>query len=177
MHSQDSWESCAQNKTSDISKNVLFGMLGLMCAEQNVGNIKKMNFQKLLDFFAQNKTSEISTNGLSGIRGLLCVEPTVGNLKNGCSGILGLLCAEQNVGNLKKHRLSGSLGLLCASLAPFLSGCFCRAGRSKKLPQIIPNPQSPLLDSLGRPLAFPDPTKKLTLRLDVTPCASCYFSA
>ena len=34
--------------------------MGLLCAEQNVRNLKQMHFQKLWDFCAQNKTSEIS---------------------------------------------------------------------------------------------------------------------
>ena len=66
---------------------------GLLCAEQNVGNLK---------------------TGLSGILGLLCAEQNVGNLtKNTLLGFLGLLCAEQHVGNLNDVR-SRFLGLLCA---------------------------------------------------------------
>ena len=77
---QEFWDSCAQNKTSEISKNQLPEILGLLCAEQDVGNLKKcifwnsgtpvrrtrrrksqnMHFQKLCDSWAQNKTSEIS---------------------------------------------------------------------------------------------------------------------
>ena len=55
--------------------------MGLLCAEQSVGNFN---------------------NGLSGILGLLCAEQHVGNIKNRLSGILGLLRAEQNVRNLNK---------------------------------------------------------------------------
>ena len=70
-------------------KNALSRIMGLLCAEQDVGNLKKT---------------------LSGILRLLCAEQGVGNLKNVLSGILGLLCAEQNVGNLKKwtFRTSGT---------------------------------------------------------------------
>ena len=91
---------CA-DKTSEISKNVLSGILVLLCAEQNVGNLKnctfwnsgtpvrrtrrrksqKMHFQELWDSCAQNNTSEISKNALSGILGLLCAEQSVGNFK------------------------------------------------------------------------------------------------
>ena len=60
MHFQEVWDSCAQKKTSEISKNELSGMLGLLCAEQDVRNIKKMHFQEFWDSCAQNKTSEIS---------------------------------------------------------------------------------------------------------------------
>ena len=43
MHCQESWDSCAQNKTSEISKNALLGILGLLCTELNVGNLKNMH--------------------------------------------------------------------------------------------------------------------------------------
>ena len=75
------WDSCVQNKTSEISKNALSGILGLLCVEQDVGNInkwtfrnsgtpgrrprrrksKKINFQEFWDSCAQNYTSEFST--------------------------------------------------------------------------------------------------------------------
>ena len=53
------WDSCTQNKASEISKIALSGSLGLLCAEQNVGNLKK-HFQDFWDSGAQNKTSKIS---------------------------------------------------------------------------------------------------------------------
>ena len=78
MHFQEFWDSCAQNKTSEISKNALSGSLGLLGAEQDVGNLKnytsrnsatpvrrlkrrksqKMHVQDFWDSRAQNKTSE-----------------------------------------------------------------------------------------------------------------------
>ena len=77
---QEFWDSCAQNKTSEISKTALSGILGLLCAEQNVGNLKKCSFmnsgtpvrrtrrrksqemdcREFWDSCAQNRTSEIS---------------------------------------------------------------------------------------------------------------------
>ena len=69
--------------------------MGLLCAEQDVGNLKK--------------------NAPSGIMELLCAEQNVGTLKNALLGNLGLLCAEQNVENLKRHTHLGILGLLCAN--------------------------------------------------------------
>ena len=79
MHFQKFWDSCAHNKTSEISKNTFPGILGLLWAEQNVGNLKKcpfrnsgapvrrtkrrksqkVDFQEFWDSCAQNKTSEI----------------------------------------------------------------------------------------------------------------------
>ena len=56
---QEFWDSCAQNKTSEISKNALSRIPGLLCAEQDVGNLNKMYFQELWDSCAQNTTSEI----------------------------------------------------------------------------------------------------------------------
>ena len=123
MDFQEFWDSCAQNKTSEISKNALSGILGLLGAEQDVGNLKKCTFRKqgtpvhrtrrrksqqmhvqeFWDSCAQNKTSEISRT---------CSFRTSGtpvrrtrrrkSQKHALSGILGLLCAEQNVGNFKK---------------------------------------------------------------------------
>ena len=45
MHVHEFCDSCAQNKLSGISKNALLGILGLLCAEQNVGNLKKCTFR------------------------------------------------------------------------------------------------------------------------------------
>ena len=84
MHFQEFWDSCAQNKTSEISTNALSGILGLLGAEQDVGNLK---------------------NALSGVLEILGAEQDVGNLKHALSGIMGLLRAEQDVGNLKKMRV------------------------------------------------------------------------
>ena len=78
-HFQEFWDSCAQNKTSEISKNALSRIMGLLCAEQNVGTLKtwtfrnsgtpvrrttrrkyqKNDFQEFGDSCAQNETSEI----------------------------------------------------------------------------------------------------------------------
>ena len=40
---QEFWDSCAQ-KTSEISETALSGIMGLLCAEQNVGNLKHCTF-------------------------------------------------------------------------------------------------------------------------------------
>ena len=42
MHFQEFWDSCAQNKTPEISKCAFLGILGLLCAEEYVGNLKKI---------------------------------------------------------------------------------------------------------------------------------------
>ena len=82
MQFQEFWDSCAQNKTSEISKTCTFRNSWTL-----VRRTTRRNSQKHV---------------LSGIVGLLCAEQDVGNIKNGLSGILGLLCAEQDVGNLNK---------------------------------------------------------------------------
>ena len=61
MDFQEFWDSCAQNKTSEISKRDLSRITGLLSAEKNVGNLKQ--------------------NALSRTLGLPCAEQTVGNLK------------------------------------------------------------------------------------------------
>ena len=91
---QEFWDSCTSNKTSEIFKNALSGILGLLCAEQDAGNLKQMHFQEFWD------TSEISKIALSGILGLLCAEQDVEISKNVLSGMMVLLGAEQNVGNI-----------------------------------------------------------------------------
>ena len=95
--------------------------MGLLCAEQDVGNLKKnivrdygtpmrrtrrwkyqqMYFQEFWDSCTQNERRKSQKHELSRIMGRLCAEQNVGNLKKTRSGILGLLCAEQNVVNLK----------------------------------------------------------------------------
>ena len=46
MHFQEFWDFCAQNKTSEISKHGLSGILGLLCAEQDGGSLNKCTFRK-----------------------------------------------------------------------------------------------------------------------------------
>ena len=89
MHFQKIWDYSAQSQASEISKHAPSTSLGLLRAEQHVGNLNKMHFQKLWDSCAQNKTSEISKRALSGI--------------------LGLLCAEQNAGNQNKYFLNSEI--------------------------------------------------------------------
>ena len=59
-HLQEVWDSCAQNRTSEISKNAPSRIMRLLCSGQ---------------------TSEISKSGLPRIRGLLCARQNVRNLK------------------------------------------------------------------------------------------------
>ena len=61
LYCQELGDSCAQNKTPEISKNALARNMGLLCAEQNAGNLK---------------------HAFSRILGLLCAEQNVRNLKN-----------------------------------------------------------------------------------------------
>ena len=42
---QEFWDSCDQKNTSEISKHGLTGILGLLCAEQDVGNLTKCTFR------------------------------------------------------------------------------------------------------------------------------------
>ena len=97
--------------------------MGLLCAEQNVGNLKqctfrnsgtpvrktkrrksqKMHVQEFWDSCALNNASEISTNALSEIMELLCAEQNVGDFKQ---------CTFRNSGTLarsKQRRTSSKL--------------------------------------------------------------------
>ena len=67
LHFQEFWDSCAQNKTSEISINALSRILGLLRAEHSVGYLK---------------------SDLSGILGLRLAEQSV---KNALSRIMGLV--------------------------------------------------------------------------------------
>ena len=87
MHFQEFRDSCAQNKTSDISKGTV-RISGNPVRRAKRQKCQTMHFQDFWGSCAQNKTSEIP--------------------KNARSGILGLLCAEQNVRNLNKCTLRNS---------------------------------------------------------------------
>ena len=84
MHFQELWDACAQNKTSDVSKNVIiihgtsvrrkkrqksqnlhFHKLWHSCAQNQTADISNMHFHNFWDACAQNKTSENSRNALS----------------------------------------------------------------------------------------------------------------
>ena len=78
--------------------------MGLLCAEQDVRNLKKMHVPKFWYSCAQNKTSESSRNGLSRIMGLLCAEQNVGNIKNMHVQELWDSCAQRKTSKyLKMH--------------------------------------------------------------------------
>ena len=85
MHFQD---FLAQNKTSEISKIALSGILGLLGAEQDVGNLKKCTFRNSGTSVRRTRRQKSQQNARSGILGLLGAEQDVGNLKNALSGIL-----------------------------------------------------------------------------------------
>ena len=57
-------DSCAQNKTSEIPQNALSRFLGLLCAEQDVGNLKRWTSRNS-GTPVRRTTSEISKNVLS----------------------------------------------------------------------------------------------------------------
>ena len=98
-------DSYARNKTLEISKNALSEIVGVLCAEQNVGNLK-MDCREFWDSCAQNKTSEISNkcpfknSGTPARRTQRRISQT-----NDLSGIMGLWLAEQNVRILKQMHL------------------------------------------------------------------------
>ena len=93
MYFQEFWDSCAQSQTSEISTTALSGILGLLCAEQDVGNLKKT---------------------LLGMLGLLCAEQNVGHLKKCTLKNSGIPVRRTKRRQSQKHALLGTLGLLCA---------------------------------------------------------------
>ena len=59
LHFPEFWDFCEENKTSEISTNALSEIMGLLCAEQHVGNLNQMHVQEFWHSSAQNKPSEI----------------------------------------------------------------------------------------------------------------------
>ena len=121
MHFQEIWDSCAQNKTLEISTNALSAILGLLCAEQDVGNIKKCTFMNYgapgrrtrrrksqeKDTFRNYGTPVRRTRRRQSQKMQFqefwdsCAQNKASEIsRNALSGILGLLCAEQNVENI-----------------------------------------------------------------------------
>ena len=91
-----------------ISNTALSDFLKLLCAEQDVGNLKKCTVRNSETHVRRTTRRNSQKHAFSGILGLPCAEQDVGNLQNGLSGILELLCAEQDVGNLKKWTFRNS---------------------------------------------------------------------
>ena len=77
--------------------------MGLLCAEQNVGNLKQMHYQDFWDSWTQNKTSEISQMNFQELWDSCAQNKTSEISKSELSRIMGLLCAEQNVVNFKNE--------------------------------------------------------------------------
>ena len=65
---QEFWDPCVQNKTSEISKNALSGILGLLCAEQDVGNLKKWTFRNSGAPVRRTRRLKSQKHAVSGIQ-------------------------------------------------------------------------------------------------------------
>ena len=104
MHFQRFWDSSSQINTSYISTRPLSGILGLLCAEQNVGNLnnKLIHVHKFGDSDSQNKTSKIQKCTFRNYGTLVRRTTHRKSKENTLSDILGLWLAEQNVGNPEK---------------------------------------------------------------------------
>ena len=88
MHSLEFWDSCSLNKTSYISNHVLSEFLGLLCAEQSVGNLNKRTFRNSGTPTRRTDCRNSQTKALSEM--------------------LGLRLAEQHVGAITKHTFRSS---------------------------------------------------------------------
>ena len=58
MSFQEFWDSCAQNKTSEISNSELSRIMGLLCAEQNVVNLKSEGYWELMRRVKMRRSTE-----------------------------------------------------------------------------------------------------------------------
>ena len=133
MHCQKVWDPGSQNPTSEISETALSGILGLLCAEQDVGNLTKCNFRNSGTPGRRTRRRK-SHNAFSGILGRLCAEQDVRNLKKCTFRNYGTpvrrkkrrksqqlnfrefweSCSQNKTSDTSKHALSGIRGLLCA---------------------------------------------------------------
>ena len=108
MNFPDFWDSCAQNQTSEISKNALPGILGLLCAEQDVGNLKQCTFRNCGTPARRTKRRKSQKMDAQEFCGACALNKPSEISKNEPSTNLGLLCADQNVGHLKKMTFRNS---------------------------------------------------------------------
>ena len=98
-HFQDFWDSCAQNKKSEISKNVHSRNLGLQCAEQNIGNIKKCTFRHSGTPVRRTKR-QTSQNMHCHIVGDSCAQNKTSDIsRNALSGIVDS-CAQSKTSEI-----------------------------------------------------------------------------
>ena len=121
-HVHKLWDSCAQNKTSEISQHAPSGIMGLLRAEQNVGNLKTCTFRNSRTLVAEQNVGNLNKctfrNSGAPVRRTKrrkskqmhfqefldsCAQNKASKTsKDGLSGVLGFLCAEQSVGNLRE---------------------------------------------------------------------------
>ena len=100
MHFQEFWESCAQNKTSNISEHAVSIILGLLCAEKySVGNLKTCTFRNCETPIRRTQRRGISKSALSKFLGLRLAEQNVGSLKK-CQLCI---CSEQSTCPSSQH--------------------------------------------------------------------------
>ena len=82
MHFQKLWESCAHEKNVGISNDVLSGILGFLCAEQNRENFKKWTFRNSGTPVRRTKRRTSHKMHFQEFWDSLCAVQDVGNLKN-----------------------------------------------------------------------------------------------
>ena len=131
MYFQELWESCAQNKTSEVSKIRLSRIHELLCAEQDVGHLKKYIVRTSGTPVRRTKRRTFQTctfsNSGTPVRRTTrrkskkmhfqklwdskSQNQTSGISTSALSQFLGLRFAEQTIGNLKKCNLCIAAGL------------------------------------------------------------------
>ena len=131
MYFHEFGDSCAQNKTSEISNNELSGIIALLCAEQTVGNpnenhfrefwarnkqseLSKIHFREFWGSCAQDNPSEISKIALSGFWDSCAQNKTSEISRKMHVQEFWDSCAQKKTSGIQKNGLSGILGLLCA---------------------------------------------------------------
>ena len=123
MNFQEFWDSCAQNKTSEISTkctfrnsgtpvrrtrrrkpqtNALPGILGLLFAGQNVGNLKTRTFRNSGTPFRRTKRKTFQDAHFLNFGGSGSQNKNLRNRKHALSDFVGLWAAEHDVEQINK---------------------------------------------------------------------------
>ena len=133
MNFQKLWDSFAQNKTSEFSKNARSGTMGLLCAEQNVGSVNnalsenlgllcaEQHVRNLTKYTFRNSGTPVRSTKLRKSQNIhlqtfwgSCAQNETSEIsKNELLGIVRLLRAEQHVGNLNKCTFKNSGTPVC----------------------------------------------------------------
>ena len=91
----------AEQNVGNLKKHALSGILGLLCAEQDVGNLKKCTSKNSGTPVRRTRRRKSQKTTLQEFCDSCARTKTPEISANALLGFLGLLCADQNVENLE----------------------------------------------------------------------------